>query len=116
MARGGELSSLDIMRVGLRLDPDTTMGGPQGQFPSTQLSLLEAASSGAALPNAALERVSALYWKPVHRFIRIKFRKLARALPGDHAARLHHRRDDRLSDAKDGCARAREGPRLSRSV
>jgi len=50
------------------------MGGPQGQFPSTQLSLLEAASSGAALPNEALERVSALYWKPVYRFIRVKFR------------------------------------------
>jgi RNA polymerase sigma factor (sigma-70 family) len=57
------------------LDPDTTMGGPHGQFPSTQLSLLEAASSGAALPNEALERVSALYWKPVYRFIRVKFRK-----------------------------------------
>jgi RNA polymerase sigma factor (sigma-70 family) len=51
------------------------MGGPHGQFPSTQLSLLEAASSGAALPNEALERVSVLYWKPVYRFIRVKFRK-----------------------------------------
>ena len=58
-----------------RLDPDTTMGGPHGQFPSTQLSLLEAASAGAAVPNEALERVSALYWKPVYRFIRVKFRK-----------------------------------------
>src|ERR1039457_6329977 len=70
-----EPSSLDIMRGGARLDPDTTMGGPHGQFPSTQLSLLEAASSGAGLPNEALERVSALYWKPVYRFIRITFRK-----------------------------------------
>lgn len=49
------------------------MGGPHGQFPSTQLSLLEAATAG--LPNDALERVIALYWKPVYRFIRIKFRK-----------------------------------------
>jgi len=49
------------------------MGGPHGQFPSTQLSLLEAATAG--LPNEALERVIALYWKPVYRFIRIKFRK-----------------------------------------
>ena len=63
------------MTWGSRLDPDTTMGGPHGQFPSTQLSLLEAASSGVALPNEALERVSALYWKPVYRFIRVKFRK-----------------------------------------
>ena len=59
----------------MRGDPDTTMGGRNGQFPSTQLSLLEAAGSGAALPNEALERVSALYWKPVYRFIRVKFRK-----------------------------------------
>ena len=51
------------------------MGGPHGRFPSTQLSLLEAASSGAGLPNDALERVTALYWKPVYRFIRVKFRK-----------------------------------------
>jgi RNA polymerase sigma-70 factor (ECF subfamily) len=51
------------------------MGGPHGQFPSTQLSLLEAASSGAGLPNEALERVSALYWKPIYRFIRVKFGK-----------------------------------------
>jgi len=57
------------------MDPDTTMGGPQGRFPSTQLSLLEAAMSGAALPNEAMERVSALYWKPVYRFIRVKFRQ-----------------------------------------
>jgi RNA polymerase sigma factor (sigma-70 family) len=58
-----------------RFDPDTTIGGPHGQFPSTQLSLLEAAGAGAALRNEALERVSALYWKPVYRFIRVKFRK-----------------------------------------
>lgn len=63
------------MRSGPSYDPDTTMGGPAGQFPSTQLSLLEAVSPGGALPNEALERVSALYWKPVYRFIRVKFRK-----------------------------------------
>jgi RNA polymerase sigma factor (sigma-70 family) len=57
------------------LDPDTTMGGPRGHFPSTQLSLLDAAAGGGTLPNEALERVSALYWKPVYRFIRVKFRK-----------------------------------------
>ena len=51
------------------------MGGPHGRFPSTRLSLLEAAATGTVLPNEALERVSALYWKPVYRFIRIKFRK-----------------------------------------
>jgi RNA polymerase sigma factor (sigma-70 family) len=63
------------MRWGLQSDPDTAMGGPHGHFPSTQLSLLEAAATGASLPNEALERVGALYWKPVYRFIRVKFRK-----------------------------------------
>jgi RNA polymerase sigma factor (sigma-70 family) len=66
---------MSSMSGGAHFDPDTTMGGPHGQFPSTQLSLLEAATSGAPLPNEALERVSALYWKPVYGFIRVKFRK-----------------------------------------
>jgi RNA polymerase sigma factor (sigma-70 family) len=70
-----KLSSVDSMRGRSQLDPDTTMGGPHGQFPSTHLSLLEAAGSNAALPNDALDRVSALYWKPVYRFIRVKFHK-----------------------------------------
>ena len=55
------------------MDADTQIGGPHAHFPSTQLSLLEAAGHG--FPNEALERVMALYWKPVYRFIRIKFRK-----------------------------------------
>ena len=55
------------------MDADTRIGGPHAQFPSTQLSLLEAATHG--LTNIALERVMALYWKPVYRFIRQKFRK-----------------------------------------
>jgi RNA polymerase sigma factor (sigma-70 family) len=55
------------------VDPDTQIGGPHGHFPSTQLSLLEAATDG--LSSEALERVMALYWKPVYRFIRLKFRK-----------------------------------------
>lgn len=55
------------------MDPDTRIGGRADRFPSTHLSLLEAAST--ALPNEALERVIALYWKPVYRFIRFKFGK-----------------------------------------
>jgi RNA polymerase sigma factor (sigma-70 family) len=55
------------------LDPDTAIGGPHDRFPSTQLSLLEAAAAG--LPNDALDCVIALYWKPVYRFIRFRFRK-----------------------------------------
>ncbi|HEV3199721.1 MAG TPA: sigma-70 family RNA polymerase sigma factor [Bryobacteraceae bacterium] len=55
------------------MDPDTAIGGPHGQFPSTRVSLIEAATAG--VPNGALERVVELYWKPVYRFIRHKFGK-----------------------------------------
>ncbi|HME05734.1 MAG TPA: sigma-70 family RNA polymerase sigma factor [Bryobacteraceae bacterium] len=55
------------------MDNDTEIGGPRNRFPSTQLSLLEAAA--ADWPNEALERVMTLYWKPVYRFIRLKFGK-----------------------------------------
>jgi len=55
------------------VDADTAIGGYGARFPSTQVSLLNAAASG--LSSEALERVAALYWKPVYRFIRFKFRK-----------------------------------------
>lgn len=57
----------------MRLDADTAIGGPSGRFPSTRVSLLEAAASG--LSEAALDQVIALYWKPVYRFLRLKFQK-----------------------------------------
>jgi RNA polymerase sigma factor (sigma-70 family) len=56
-----------------RVDADTAIGGPHDHFPSTQVSLLEAAAAG--LPCQALDQVIALYWKPVYRFIRVKFHK-----------------------------------------
>jgi RNA polymerase sigma factor (sigma-70 family) len=59
--------------IGRSLDPDTAIGGPRDRFPSTQGWLPDAAAAG--LTNEALERVAALYWKPVYRFIRLKFRK-----------------------------------------
>jgi RNA polymerase sigma factor (sigma-70 family) len=49
------------------------MGGAARQFPSTDLSLLAAVSGELSQP--ALGQVVALYWKPVYRFIRVKFRK-----------------------------------------
>jgi RNA polymerase sigma factor (sigma-70 family) len=52
-------------------DADTAIGGRGDRFPSTQVSLIEAAA-GEPL---AMERVAALYWKPVYKFIRAKFRK-----------------------------------------
>lgn len=53
------------------MDQDTAIGGFQHQFPSTQVSLLEAVSAGPS--SEALDRVVALYWKPVYRYIRRKF-------------------------------------------
>jgi RNA polymerase sigma factor (sigma-70 family) len=55
------------------MDSDTAIGGPHGHFPSTQASLIEAAARG--LPSEALDRVIELYWKPVYKFIRLKFHK-----------------------------------------
>ena len=55
------------------MDPDTRIGGPRDAFPSTGRTLLEAAATG--LDPAALDRIAALYWKPVYRFLRLKFHK-----------------------------------------
>ena len=55
------------------MDTDTSIGGHNARFPSTEVSLLDAAASGVS--SEALERVTALYWKPVYRFIRLKFHK-----------------------------------------
>jgi hypothetical protein len=74
-------------------DADTAIGGNRDRFPSTQLSLIEAAA-GEPL---AMERVVALYWKPVYRFV----------LPGDAppalaaiaAKAMRQRPEDRYPDA-----------------
>ena len=52
-------------------DADTAIGGKGDRFPSTEVSLI-AAAGGEPL---AMERVVALYWKPVYKFIRLKFGK-----------------------------------------
>src|SRR5271166_2005760 len=56
-------------------DPDTAIGGPRDRFPSTRLSLIETASAPGALREEALEQVVALYWKPVYKYIRLKWNK-----------------------------------------
>ena len=55
------------------MDADTAIGGQGDRFPSTRLSLIEATASG--LSSEALDRVITIYWKPVYRFIRLKFHK-----------------------------------------
>jgi RNA polymerase sigma-70 factor (ECF subfamily) len=56
-------------------DPDTAIGGTHDRFPSTRMSLLEAASASDRLPNDALDQVVALYWKPIYKYIRLKWHK-----------------------------------------
>jgi RNA polymerase sigma factor (sigma-70 family) len=74
------------------VDADTAIGGHNTHFPSTQASLFEAAASG--LESDALERIAALYWKPVYRFIRFKFRRdnedAKDLTQGFFATALHH--------------------------
>src|SRR5215472_1200656 len=57
------------------MDPDTAIGGRGDRFPSTRHSLFEAVAGPGTLPSGALEEVVALYWKPVYKYIRIKWRK-----------------------------------------
>src|SRR5437868_15398137 len=57
------------------MDPDTAIGGLNGRFPSTCHSLFEAVSAGDGLAHEALAQVIDLYWKPVYKYIRLKWRK-----------------------------------------
>ena len=61
------------MRGNFKSDGDTAIGGSADRFPSTHQSLLKSAAAG--VPGDALDRVIAIYWKPVYRFLRIKFHK-----------------------------------------
>jgi RNA polymerase sigma factor (sigma-70 family) len=83
-------------------DADTAIGGRGDRFPSTQVSLIEAAA-GEPL---AMERVAVLYWKPVYKFIRAKFRKDNEAAKdltqGFFAAALEREFFQRFDPAKAG--------------
>jgi RNA polymerase sigma factor (sigma-70 family) len=57
------------------MDPDTAIGGLHDRFPSTRHSLLEAVGADGTLANEALDQVAALYWKPVYKYIRLKWHK-----------------------------------------
>jgi RNA polymerase sigma factor (sigma-70 family) len=57
------------------MDPDTAIGGLLDRFPSTRHSLFEAVAAAGTLPGDALDQVIALYWKPVYKYIRYKWRK-----------------------------------------
>src|SRR5205807_8175292 len=57
------------------MDPDTAIGGPRDRFPSTRHSLLEAVSAADGLSPEALAQIIALYWKPVYKYIRLKWHR-----------------------------------------
>ncbi len=57
------------------MDTDTRIGGGDGRFPDTRHSAIEAARSGVAADRAvAHETIVAAYWKPVYKYIRIKWK------------------------------------------
>ena len=56
-------------------DPDTSIGGARDRFPSTRWSLIESISADDKLRRDALDQVAALYWKPVYKYIRLKWNK-----------------------------------------
>ncbi|HEV3163194.1 MAG TPA: sigma-70 family RNA polymerase sigma factor [Isosphaeraceae bacterium] len=56
------------------MDHDTTLGGREQRFPLTHRSLIAAAASAEpARRQQALEAIIAGYWKPVYKYIRIKW-------------------------------------------
>ena len=57
------------------MDADTEIGGGRDRFPSTRMSLWESAAAGGALSVEAMERIAALYWKPVYCYVRVKYRR-----------------------------------------
>jgi RNA polymerase sigma factor (sigma-70 family) len=58
------------------MDPDTAIGGPNGRFPATRISAVEALRSPDAVERTrGYESLVAAYWKPVYKYIRIKWRK-----------------------------------------
>ena len=58
------------------MDPDTAIGGPNGRFPATRISAVEALRSPDAVERTrGYEALVAGYWKPVYKYIRIKWRK-----------------------------------------
>lgn len=55
---------------------DTQIGGPGGKFPATRWSAVRASrSENPAERNRALEAIIAAYWKPLYKYLRIRWSK-----------------------------------------
>jgi RNA polymerase sigma factor (sigma-70 family) len=58
------------------MDRDAATFGPGGRFPATRLSLVESLRAGdAAERRRAGERLVLLYWKPLYKYVRIKWNR-----------------------------------------
>jgi len=58
------------------MDLDTSMGGNQSRFPETRRSAVIDFNSGdPALRDCAAEALIAAYWKPVYKYIRVRWRR-----------------------------------------
>ncbi len=58
------------------MSEDTKIGGPGGRFPSTRWSAVVAARSADTLERRrGLDAIVAAYWKPVYKYIRIRWGK-----------------------------------------
>ncbi len=56
-------------------DPDTAIGGPRPEFPTTRHTLVAAASAEGPAARAALDALIALYWKPAYKHVRLHWNR-----------------------------------------
>jgi RNA polymerase sigma factor (sigma-70 family) len=56
-------------------DADTSIGGLSAIFPETQWSLLRTASGQNEIARVALSSVMELYWKPIYKYARVRWRQ-----------------------------------------
>jgi RNA polymerase sigma factor (sigma-70 family) len=59
----------------VKYEPDTTIGGPRGQFPTTRHSQIQLAAGGGPPAREALDGIIAIYWKPAYKHVRIKWNR-----------------------------------------
>ena len=58
------------------VDPDTEIGGPHGRFPETRHSaILDLTAGDEAARSRACDMLLTGYWKPVYKYIRLKWKK-----------------------------------------
>lgn len=58
----------------MNIDPDTDIGGAQHRFPETnQSAIVRARSTDQAVRQRAFETILASYWKPVYKYVRLKW-------------------------------------------